>query len=37
VCIVNFRTEEADIEALVDALVRTGAELDGALRAAHGP
>jgi glutamate/tyrosine decarboxylase-like PLP-dependent enzyme len=34
VCIVNFRTEAADIDALVGALVRAGAELDRGLRAA---
>jgi aromatic-L-amino-acid decarboxylase len=32
VCIVNFRTNESDIEALVDEIVRCGVELDRAMR-----
>jgi glutamate/tyrosine decarboxylase-like PLP-dependent enzyme len=31
-CVVNFRTERRDIEALIDIVVRLGRELDGELR-----
>ena len=31
-CIVNFRTTQADIEALLPLLSRLGAEVDGAMR-----
>ena len=32
-CIVNFRTSQADVEALLPLLARLGAEADRALRA----
>lgn len=35
VCIVNFRTSGADIDALVEAVVSHGLDLDRALRAQH--
>ena len=31
-CIVNFRTESADVEALLPLVVRVGNELDSSLR-----
>ena len=32
VCIVNFRTSQADVEALLPIVLRIGKELDAALR-----
>ena len=34
-CIVNFRTERADVEALPGIVVRVGRSLDGELRPAQ--
>jgi len=36
-CIVNFRTSEADVDALPDLVVRIGREVDAILRPEHRP